>query len=398
MPQTEAKLTRQQFNERFRFRDCREQALVNCASCVYVTGETEKTYKTVSKCGSPLRFRPVKITREGWEDNGAKERVCDAYKNKPLPSDVVPVEFKEGEGAVLTTQFADCLHVDAKCPYVVEEQRLAKSGGRAKYDRIGEVRIVDVTENVPGETHQDACDMPCCESRLQFQIWDPNTYRNRVGIHPNAHDPTRFVRNGIRRHEKKANMTYEEAEAFFGGVAKVASATAGEGACNQISAVSDYIHKQVNRLGSKPLTEAVNPVSLNAFDLLAVPRWLDGFGQMLEDSANTGADVWMYDERLFDARKGLGKPLVQLEKIPEGIIPCMDTKRVLWNVIRAPRSNRLSESFSLYGILKPLEDKVLLSKGLSHFLDIRHVYYHSHEHWWGESGVGFSNTASFHEQ
>ena len=102
------------------------------------------------------------------------DRVCDGYQSKPLPADVVPITFKEGEGAVLNTQFADCLHVDANCPYVIEEQRLAKTGKKAKYNRRGDVRIVDITETVPGEVHQDACDMPCCESKLQFQICNPN--------------------------------------------------------------------------------------------------------------------------------------------------------------------------------------------------------------------------------
>src|SRR3989339_972195 len=146
MPSTEAKLTRQQFNERFRLRECREQALVNCASCSFITGDITKKWEGTSQCTNPLRGRKVKILRPSWGDwNGATEMVCDAYQNRPLPSDVVPITFKEGVGALLNTQFRDCLHVDAKCPYVIEEQRLAKLGGVAKYNRKGEIAIVDIT-------------------------------------------------------------------------------------------------------------------------------------------------------------------------------------------------------------------------------------------------------------
>jgi hypothetical protein len=273
-----------------------------------------------------------------------------------------------------------------------------KHAGRKteKYNREGEITFVDTSEIVPGEVRGDLCDMPCCENKLQFQIWGPNGYRTHVGIHPNARDPERFVRNGITRHERKSSMSYDEAEAFF----DLTSVVSGkEGVYDKIIAVSQHLHNQTNHVGSRPLEEAVNPVFLWAvFEPLAVPQGLDGFGQRLEDSANTGADVWVYDTRLFDAKKGLTKPLTQLEKIPEGIIPCMDTKRAFRNIKRAPQYNQLGESFCLYGIVKPLENKDLLAKGLSHFLDIRHVHYHAHEHWWGESGIGFSDVASFHEE
>ena len=54
--------------------------------------------------------------------------------------------------------------------------------------------------------------------------------------------------------------------------------------------------------------------------------------------------------------------------------------------------------FSACGILKPQEDPVLLSKGASHYLDIREVSCHYGEHMWGEFGKGFSGLASFDEQ
>ncbi len=400
------KLKGMEFDEKFRFRECREDSLVKCASCIHAKGDIRGAFNTIAQCTNPLRFRRVRIACEGWGSgsNGSQNMVCDAYQNKPLPDNVSELVLKEGEGVVLQTQFADCIHVDSKCPYVVEETRLERDGGKTeKYKRSGEVRRVDISEIVPGEESTDMCDMPCCESRLQFQIIDPNTYRNRVGIHPNVNDrPIRFVRNAITRHGKNSDMTYEEAEAFFdltkvvGGVADRGRHTIHE----KIAVVADYIYKRVNGLGSRSLTEATNPVWLNySFEVLAIPVWLkDMIRWKVQDSADTGADVWMYDKRLFDGKKGLERPLVQLERIPEGIIPCVDSRDVLKNVRRAPECNRLDERFNLYGILKPVENRLFSDRGVTHFLDIRHVSYRAHEHWWGESGAGFSGVASFHEQ
>ncbi|MDD5193696.1 MAG: hypothetical protein PHF67_03855 [Candidatus Nanoarchaeia archaeon] len=298
---------------------------------------------------------------------------------------------------------ADCLHIDANCPYVVEEARLHAIGGMVDikswpdYMRKAEITIVDTTEVVPGESHQDACDMPCCESRLKFQIWDPNTYRNLVGIHPNARDPRYFVRNALHRHGTKSNMSLEEAEAFFERVKEVAESVKERGVHAQIIAVSDYMHKHENHLGSRPLSEAVNPVFLwGIFHPLAAPKWWkDNCYWIKYDSADTGAEVWMYDERLFDREKIDGQDFKSLN--PEGIIPCVDSKGVFRRVERA--HGNASEGFNLRGILKPIEDRVFLLKGPTHFLDIREVSYHAHEHYWGESGIGFSDTLEFpHEE
>jgi hypothetical protein len=316
-----------------------------------------------------------------------KRSLCDAFTSNPLPIGIVPLVFKKGEGAVLNTQFADCIHIDANCPYVTEEQRLAESGERSKMNRTGEVRIIDITEIVPGDVQGDACEMPCCDNKLQFQIWDPNTYRNHVEIHPNGHDKIRFVRNGITRHGRISNMNYEEAEAFFDEAKQVAASEVE--IHNQISAVSDYIHKYINFLGSKPLSEANNPVFLwGVFHPIAVPAWLkDNFNwQHIQDSVNTGADIWMYDKRLFDIEKGLDKSLAELQRIPEGILPCIDSRRVLRDMKRVDENYRIDECFYLSGILKPLENNILLEKGLSHFLDIREVSYHAYEHYWGNPG------------
>ena len=396
---TEDKLKKQHFDEKFRFRVCREQQLVNCASCAFVTGNVADRINGVSYCNNPLRLRRTQIKAKDSDWNGALEMVCDSFQSKPLPANTSTIIFREGEGAVLTSQFADCLHVDSKCPYVVEEQRLFINGGRAKYNRSGEVRIVDVSETVPGAVHKDSCDMPCCESRLQFQICNPNTYRNLVGMHPNARDPRRFVKNAITRHGRNSNMSYEEAEEFFGKVGEIALSVKEKGVHTQIGAVSDYIHRGVNPLGSKPLSEAVNPVWLwGVFELLSVPAYLkkDFSCGSIYDSTGTGAEVWVYDKRLFDFEKESGRPFDELS--PEGIIPCVDSKGVFRSVRKEDLGSRMSESFYISGILKPLEDRALTSRGLTHFIDIREVSYHAHEHVWGESGIGFSGTASFHEQ
>ncbi len=234
---------------------------------------------------------------------------------------------------------------------------------------------------------RDLCDMPICEKKLQFQICDPNGYRTRVGIHPNAHDPRRWVRNGLMKHQRQVDMAFEEAEAAFDLTAIVAK---HQGLHTKIVAVSDYLHKHTNRLGSRPLSEAVNPVFLcpyfNIFDQSQV-------------GDNSGAHLWIHDERLFDRKKGLEKPIAQLDKIPEGIIPCMDTKGIFANAIYVcHEGHRISEQFHLYGILKPIQDQRLFSKGLTHSVDIRAVRYSAHSHMWGEVGVGFAGVASFHEQ
>jgi len=409
-------LKKAEFEKAFRFRPSREDSLVKCASCNHMADGTEDEEPPF--CHNPQRLRKTKIAvyhpgswgSPGSSDDVSSERVCDSYQHSPLLSSDAPritteqgeevaLGLSEGNGVVLGSQFADCIHVDPECPYVVEELRLVHSGeSTEKYHRKGEVRVVDVSDTVPGEEHQDLCDMPCCEKVLQFQILDPNGYRTHVGIHPNARDPKRFVRNGITKHGKEFDMTDEEAEAAF-DVTKIAAEAAESGIHAQIIAVSDYLHKMTNRLGSRPLEEAANPVGLwpGAFHLLAAPKWLARDLHWVEDSTDTGADVWMYDERLFDSRIRLEKPLVQLDTIPEGIIPCIDERGVLSKLERVYH-NRSGESISPYGILKPIKTRALRSKGLTHFLDIMHVNYHAHEHQWGESGIGFSGTASFHEE
>lgn len=388
------KLKKADFDKQFRFREPREEGLVKCITCSNVSGGVKRD--EVAFCNHPERCRRVQIVRpwgSSWGTgkfrkftNLASMRVCDAYNSKPLPEGVTIPTLTEEQGIELGTQWFEPYHADVNCPYVLEELRFIASGGKTERGREGEIRLADLSEMVSGQIVRDMCDMPCCERKLQFQIWDPNGYRTHVEIHPNGLDPKIWVRNGRVKHGRKSAMTLEEAEAFF-DLNKFNNPKVGD-IYKKISAVSYYLMNHANRLGSRSLSEAVNPVQLgNSLHIL--DSSLVG--------ANSGADIWVYDERLFDFKNGILGPLGGLEQIPEGIIPCMDTKMIFRHLRRVEEVYRTSETYHFYGILKPLENQTLLSKGLSHFVDIRAVSYHAHEHLWGEFGIGFSELASFHE-
>ena len=55
-------------------------------------------------------------------------------------------------------------------------------------------------------------------------------------------------------------------------------------------------------------------------------------------------------------------------------------------------------NFGIYGILRELSDEVLLSKGLTYYLEIRAVSYDGHNNMWGEFGVGFEGLERFDEE
>src|SRR3989344_8655797 len=111
MSSTEAKLTKQKFDEQFRLRACREERLVNCASCVHLVGETDPK-KGTAFCHHPERLKRVKIAEyhkgfwgeKGESENISSERVCDAYANRPLPEGIVVPDIPQGYAALLNTQ------------------------------------------------------------------------------------------------------------------------------------------------------------------------------------------------------------------------------------------------------------------------------------------------------
>lgn len=381
---SEKKLKKDEFNATFRFREARKEGLVTCASCVHMAGGINRD--EVAYCQHPERSRKIKIAEywggggwggKGTSNNISSARVCDAYTNEPLPDGVVVPTIPEKSAALLGTQWRDPYHGDSHCPYVIEEQRIIHNGGRTKMGRTGEIFMADISEMVSGETIRDICEMPCCESKLPFQICCRNDYRQKVGIKPDGSEPRVWVRNGIVKHEMKSNIGVEEAESFF-NLTEIVSRS--RDTCDRIVAVSNYMYKNCNALGSRPLSEANNPVGFSNRHHFFEGLW----------SPQDPEFFWAYDERLFDRKT----KIETLERIPEGFILCLDSQGYLGKGMSVCQESS-PQRFWAHGIIKPLEEDDLISKGISHYLDIREVHYHDSGHMWGEFGNGFSGLASF---
>ncbi len=387
------------FDEKYRFRKSRKEGLVNCVSCDNMTGGISN--EEPAYCEYPERFRKIKIAEywEGWSHgtshNIASERVCDVYASKPLLREAIAPELHEKQVILLGTQSKDVAHADSNCPYVVEEIRKTmvpkadnKNNPFAYLTEPG-VHIRDRSNLVPEETTGwQICEIPCCDEKLPYHTWRVDDYRRKVGIKPDGTEKKQWVRNGIIKHEKKVEMIIEEAEAVF-DLERFNSDESGR-IHNQIVAASGHLRANCNWLGSRPLSEAINPVCSSNRHSILKPS-LIGLG-------DTGADFWIYDDRLFNIEEGLERPLNELERIPEGLIPCMDFGRILKEAYAEWRADW--GTYSIYGILRELkpDDEILFSKGASHFIDVGAVNYHGHEHWWGVSGKGFRKMASFHEE
>lgn len=380
------KLKKADFNKQYRFRESRT-SLVSCVTCDNMAGG-KNTEEGPAFCEQEERFRRIKIAEywgkefgSGASHNIALKRLCDAFTSKPLSERVGRPVLSEKQAILLGTQFRDPYHADPNCPYVIEELRMIEE----KSNNKAEVSLIDLSEKVPGEGIRAICEMPCCESKLPFQISIREDYRQRVGIKPDGTEAKIWVRNGIIKHETKGAMDLEEAQAVF-DLEKFDSSEF-KGLHNRIIAASNHLGLHCNRLGSRPLSEASNPV------------WLDYRYHILEDPSvgpDTFVDVWVYDERLFDIAKGLGKPIKELEQIPEGLIPCMDAR----GVFRSAQSHckKYSGRFGIYGIVRKQNNEDLLSRGARHFIEIGAVSYHGGSHMWGEFGKGFNGLASFHEE
>jgi len=399
------KLKKAEFNSKFRFRECREisfrdsrSGLVNCVSCANMAGGANDG--ELALCEHEERLRRVRIA-EHWPGFGgrkslniASRMVCDGYEHQPLPDAIKLPVLPEKHVIVLGTQWRDIYHADPNCPYVLAELLMISApeddasppGGEKKtvFNASG-IETRDISYLVPQETvGAQICEMSCCSDKLPYHTRRVDDYRRKAGIQPDGSEEKPWVRNGIRKHDKKVNMTPEEAEAVFDlGKFNILD----KDLHGKIVAVSEHLHKNCNVLGSRPLSEVSNPVCLGPYYHI--------FDSQLV-GADSNADVWAYDERLFNIKRGLEKPLTELREIPEGILPCMDTR----GVFRAAHSycERHWGSFSIYGILRELSNEVLLSKGLLHYVEIGAVSFHGHEHMWGEFGVGFKGLASFHEE
>ncbi|MFA5992941.1 MAG: hypothetical protein WC796_04515 [Candidatus Pacearchaeota archaeon] len=408
------KLKKVDFDKQFRFREARENDSrrglvnrVNCTNCVHTACEPRPDKGKIGEhnekdnfCDHPERLRRIKIA-EYWDSGGmgrsyshshnlADVRVCDAYKSQPLPAGVTVPEIPKGQAVLLSSQNADPYHADPNCPYVIEEARMLADGtNHNALFRRPEIRVVDISDMVPGETIRDICEMSCCESKLPFQlIGNPNGYRSRAGIKPDGSEPIVWVRI-VKDHKRKISMTIEEAEAaldltrFTGPEFKTIH--------DEIIAASDHLHNTCNYLGSKPLSEAANPVVVHPHDFhLLEPLASDPFKP----------EFWLYDKRLFDPKRKdefKGKPIRELEEIPEGFILCLDRERVLRFARTGERSDGPPYGHLMYGIVNPLIDESLINRGVTHCIDIRAVNYNGFNHWWGVFGKGFSKIASFDE-
>jgi hypothetical protein len=107
-------------------------------------------------------------------------------------------------------------------------------------------------------------------------------------------------------------------------------------------------------------------------------------------------EFWAYDDRLFDSRTELKGPIRSLEKIPEGFIPCIDTEMVL--DLRDLPHPACPSYFKIFGIVKPVEDRLRLPKEITHFVQIGAIDYHDSNALMGVSGKGFHGAAYFTEQ
>ena len=383
------KLIREEFNSKFRFRKSRgSETELNCTSCENMNGEVG--YGTEAYCTNDQRVRKIRLSEPGFSDwNLAGESICDAYISKPLPEGIHVPDLPDRKAFILGTQWRGLYHEDRNCPYVIEEVRrinIENGEGKNKFNKP-KIELEDLSELVPGETiGRQICEMPCCESKLPYFTWRIDDYRRLVGIKPDGTEPRVWVRNNIKNHQKKVDMTIEEAGAIF-DLSRFNSSDYGD-IHSRICAVSDHLHKYCNALGSRPLSKAQNPISL----------WVAQ--SILESSLigeNSHADFWIYDERLFNKKRGLEKPLVELSMVPEGIYPCLDSDEI-FKIALNRCSNIYSGRFYVRGIIKPSEDEILISKRANHYIEIGAVSFFGGRHMWGEFGKGFSGLASFHEE
>ena len=376
-----SKLPKAKFNGKNRFRRSRENSGVDCSTCTSLL-RIDDGPKTMAFCDHGDRARKVRLEPElgrGPFYSSAQSTVCDAYGYGNLPMNVTLPTLSDGQAMSLVTQRNDVLHADPNCPYVLEELRRENEG------RKGRVRIVDISDRVEMEViGHKICEMPCCDSRLPFQTWRVDDYRRKAGIRPDGSGEKIWVRKVVD-HQGKVNMTPEEAESFFD-----LSRFDGEGfgdVYQRISAASDYLYSGCNRLGSRPLVEAANPVRLTEYNHFFMEPKKSGDGKL---------ELLVYDERLFDRGRISNLPPREL---PEGIILCRDTNDVLRTTRGHVERMRLFDSpYYISGIVKQLDDSSERPGDITHFLDIRAVVYHGSQHMWGVFGTGFNHMESFHEE
>jgi len=373
------KLKKADFDEKYRFRESREKGLVSCLNCNNIIGTNDE--KGDSFCNHEERLIRIKIAEywrgcwggKGESKNISSKRVCNAHKSKPLLEGVVVPILPEKHLILLGSQHHDILHADPNCSYVIEELRIQKE--RKLW--VG-TSISDRSNLIPREIIWSyLCEMPCCDSKLPYQVKRTDHYRKKAGIKPDGTEPLIWIRKVVD-HDKRVVVKPKDLESVFD--LKKFNSSEFKDIERKICAAMDYLRENCNTLGSKPLSEAINPVGLS------------NYHHFLENHlrSNNGLGLWVYDERLFDRDKNNLETLIRnLETIPEGFILCVDTKGFL--------DHRFSlNDFSIYGIVKPSDDKNLTSKGVSHFIDICAVsYIGSGNHYMGVFGNGFKGLENF---
>ena len=371
------KLVKAVFSAKNRLREARNKSGVNCSTCTNLLRIEEPREEAF--CNHEDRLRRVRLEPK-VEDSpfyfGPSSIVCDGYEAPPLPNGVTLPTLLDGQAISLFSQ-CNIFHADPSCPYVLDELRMKEEGN----EKAG-FRTVDISNLVRMEIISwDLCEMPCCDSRLPYQNWRIDSYKGKVGIRPDGSEEKVWVRKVVD-HERKVNMTIEEAEAFFD-----LSNFDGKDfrrVHDGISAASDYLRGGSNRLESRPLTEAANPVSLwGVHHFLSEPK--KGIDGKLE--------VLVYDERLFDKRR---IPKLSPGELPDGIILCRDTNNVLREArYHVASVHSFSGTYYLIGIVRELDAHQEESRGLTHCLDIRAINYSGANHAWGIFGKGFNHMAFF---
>jgi hypothetical protein len=101
------------------------------------------------------------------------------------------------------------------------------------------------------------CDIPCCERKLPYQTWRSDSYRVQNGLKSDGTEPQIWVRR-TKDHGKKVSMSPEEAEAVF-NLSRF-NGPEFRDIYAKIMAVSNHLHNNSNFLGSRSLSEAVNPI------------------------------------------------------------------------------------------------------------------------------------------
>ena len=396
------KLKKEDFDREFRFREARREfklkdGSVHCTTCAKVSDGIRKRRSKFrggdekeNFCNHPERLIRIKLG-EYWSGlfpgshNIASRSVCDAYTSKPLPEGVTIPVIPAKHGILLNSQTNDILHADPNCPYVIEELRIENAGVDAGCYRKAGSELRDLSDLVDLEViGSEICEMPCCASKLPYQTSKVDDYRRKVGIKPDGTEPQIWVRR-TKDHGKKVSMSPEEAEAVF-DLYRFNSPKFRD-IYDRIVAVSNHLSNNSNFLGSKPLSEAVNPVHT-----WGVHHPLKSFS-----SDPNNSEFWVYDERLFDDKNKPNVPVRSLDVIPEGFILCRDSDRVVRNAIGRYQHycHMIPGSFMLYGLVRPLEDEPLNEKGVTDFIDIKSASYLGSGHLWGEFGKGFSELACF---